>query len=65
MILADINIETPVKFIQEKITIDMANFKPHDIKETTEWSHRHLKNEKWFVQLDCISGKFKRWKLVK
>ena len=60
-------IDSPVNFdykkIETKKIIEHRNFLPHEIKESEEWSWKRAKYEKWFVQLDCITGKFKRWKL--
>jgi len=58
-----INPESPIKKIEEKIIIDIRTFLPHQIKESEEWNWRKMKNEKWFVQLDCHTGKLKKWKL--
>ena len=54
-----------IKKIEQKIIIDRRTFQPHEIKEIEEWSWRKMKNEKWCVQLDCVTNKLKRWKLRK
>lgn len=49
----------------KKNIIDYRSFKPHEVKEVEEWSWKKLKNEKWFVQLDCQTKEFKKWKMTK
>lgn len=59
-------IDTQISFrrIEQKIILDIRTFKPHEIKETEEWSWRKLKNEKWHVQLDCNTNRLKKWKVT-
>jgi len=64
------NLPLPVKgeFLAQRVEIkhvyDLRTFLPHQIKEVEQWSHRKMKNEKWLVQLDCKTGKLKKWKLT-
>ena len=48
---------------EKKEITDHRTFKPHEIKEFEIWNWRSLKNEKWFVYLDCDTKKFRKWKL--
>ena len=50
----------PFKRIEQKIIVDLRTFQPHQIKEVEEWNWKKLKNEKWFVQLDCMAKKLKK-----
>ncbi len=56
--------DLPFKKIEQKSIIDIRTFQPHQIKEIEEWSWKKMKNEKWLVQLDCVTKKLKKWKLV-
>lgn len=51
------------KRIESKIIFDVRTFQPHQVKEVEEWSWRKMKNEKWFVYLDCITKTIKKRKL--
>jgi hypothetical protein len=59
------NFEGEISFqkLEKKVILDVRTFKPHEIKESERWSWRKARNEKWFVQLDCITNRLKRWKL--
>lgn len=54
------NIELSYKRIEHKITFDAKIFKPHDIIERRIMNYRKLKLERWYIQMDCITGKFKK-----
>lgn len=49
--------------VKEISVIDPKVFKPHQVKETDEWSWKRMKNEKWHVWLDCNTGHLRRKKL--
>lgn len=55
---------SPFKKMEQKIIIDRRTFQPHQIKESEEWNWKKMRNEKWFIQLDCVTKKLKRWKLT-
>jgi hypothetical protein len=63
MASADLKKELSHRTIKEISIEDPRLFKPHDVKETDEWSWRRFKYEKWYVVLDCKTGHLKRWKL--
>jgi hypothetical protein len=49
--------------LEQKVIMDIRTFKPHEIKESEEWSWLKMKNEKWLIQLDCVTNRLKKWKL--
>jgi len=59
-----INTESPIRKIEQKTILDVRTFIPHQIKEVEEWTWKKLRNEKWFVTIDCETGKLKKWKLT-
>ena len=59
----NVNVESPIRKIEQKNILDLRTFVPHQVKEVEEWSWRKAKNEKWFVMVDCVTGKLKKWKL--
>ncbi len=59
------NIDFEYRNLVKKNILDIRNFQPHQIKEVEEWSWKKMKNEKWFVKQDCITKRFKKWKLTK
>lgn len=62
--LPDIKGEFSIQRLEQKIILDMRTFKPHEIKESEEWSWRKMKNEKWYVQLDCTTNRLRKWRLL-
>jgi hypothetical protein len=62
--LPDIKGEISIRRLEQKIIVDTRTFKPHEIKESEEWSWRKMKNEKWYVQLDCATNKLRKWRLL-
>ena len=59
-----VNIPTPYLRQDQRNIYDVRTFQPHVVKEVEEWSYKKLKNEKWFVYLDCETKKFNKWKLT-
>ena len=62
---ANVSIALSAQRLEQKSIIDVRTFLPHQIKEIEEWSWRKMKNEKWCVQLDCVTGRLKRWKVTR
>jgi hypothetical protein len=62
---ANVSIALSAQRLEQKSIIDLRTFLPHQIKEIEEWSWRKMKNEKWCVHLDCVTGKFRIWKVTK
>lgn len=48
-----------IKF-DEHITVDYTRLLPHEGKEVSVWSHRHLRRRKWIVFLDCDTKQIKK-----
>lgn len=60
---SELNAEISFQRLEQKMILDIRTFKPHEIKESEEWSWQKMRNEKWFVQLDCRTNRLKKWKL--